>query len=77
MCIAAPFQIVEINAERTKATGVLSGNRLEIDIRLISPAVGDYVLVHAGCALEIVNKEAAEEISDILTDLEAAFKNED
>ena len=70
MCIAVPMQITEINSSNTKAKVVLSGNELEIDIRLISPNVGDFVLVHAGCALEIIKKETADEFFALFSEIE-------
>ncbi|MCL2834441.1 MAG: HypC/HybG/HupF family hydrogenase formation chaperone [Treponema sp.] len=46
------------------------GNELNVNIRLVTPHVGDYVLVHAGCAIEILQKEAAEEILEIFDSLQ-------
>lgn len=70
MCIAVPMEILEI--EETSQTGraLLSGNEINVNLSLVSPKVGDYVLVHAGCAIEIVQKESAEEIISILKELE-------
>ena len=70
MCLAVPLQITEINNLRTKAKGIFRGNEIEFDVRLISPSVGDFVLVHAGCALEIIREEAASEILELLNECE-------
>jgi hydrogenase expression/formation protein HypC len=70
MCIAAPLKIVKIDPTGTTAVGVLGSNELTIDIRLVSPQIGDYVLVHAGCAIELLEKDTAAEIQDIYTELE-------
>lgn len=69
MCIAVPMKITKIIKLGEKAVAELYGNELEVDIRLILPEVGDYVLVHAGCALEIVSADAASEIMGIFGDL--------
>ena len=37
---------------------------------LVDPKPGQYVLVHAGCAIEVMEKEKAEELLDIFADLE-------
>jgi hydrogenase expression/formation protein HypC len=71
MCIAAPLKITKIDPTGTTAVGVLGSNELTIDIRLVSPQVGDYVLVHAGCAIEVLEKDTTEEIRDIYEELES------
>ncbi len=52
MCIAMPGKIVPIQG--TKAKTDFNGNVVDVNVGLINPAVGDYVLVHAGCAIEIM-----------------------
>jgi len=69
MCIAIPMRITEIDGSNTRAKVILSGNEMEIDVRLISPAVGDFVLVHAGCALEIIKKEEADELISLFEEI--------
>ena len=71
MCVAAPMKILSIDKINHTAVAELSGNILTVDIRLVDPKVGDYVLVHAGCALEILAKESAEEIRELFAELEA------
>lgn len=70
MCIAVPMQVVELDSAGQTARVELSGNRLTVDVSLVNPGVGDYVLVHAGCALQVVAKDAAREILDLFSDLE-------
>jgi hydrogenase expression/formation protein HypC len=51
MCLAIPTQITEIDGTRGKVE--LQGNVIEADLSLIdAPAVGDWILVHAGFAIE-------------------------
>lgn len=69
MCIAAPAKIIEIDSERIKAKASVAGNVLEVDVRLVSVSEGDYVLVHAGCAVEVLKKDSAEEILSLLEEL--------
>jgi len=70
MCIAIPAQVTSINKEDDTGTVIYAGNEMMVSISPVSPEVGDFVLVHAGCAIEIVTKEAAEEIMDIFKELE-------
>jgi hydrogenase expression/formation protein HypC len=60
LCLAVPGRIISL--EGTRATVDLSGNTIEVDVSLIEdPSVGDWVIVHAGFALERVDEEAARE----------------
>ncbi|RHW66018.1 HypC/HybG/HupF family hydrogenase formation chaperone [Clostridium botulinum] len=56
MCIAIPGKIVSINGYYaiTNTMGIES----EINISLIeNPSIDDYVLIHAGCAIEKIDYE--------------------
>ena len=70
MCMAVPMKIMSIDPGRNTGRASYSGNEMNVHFGLISPAVGDYVLVHAGCAIEVVRKELAEEMLDIFKMLE-------
>ena len=77
MCIAVPMEILEIDEDNHTGKASFSGNEMDVNISLVSPKVGDYVLVHAGCAIEIMQKEPAEEMLSIFKMLEeAAGQNE-
>lgn len=71
MCVAVPAEVIEISDDRRTARVRVSGNTMDINIRLVSPNVGDYVLVHAGCAVEILTSQGAQEILDLYRELEA------
>lgn len=68
MCIAIPGKIVSIDGTRAKVD--FNGNLVDVNVGLIDPAVGDYVLVHAGCAIEIMPKDRALELIELFNDLE-------
>lgn len=70
MCIAVPGKVIEI--EGPKARVSIQGNILEVNTSLIEAKEGDYVLVHAGCALEIVEEETANEIMRIFEKIKEA-----
>ena len=64
MCLAIPLKLVDINGNT--ATGEALGMTREIRVDFIpEPKVGDYVIVHAGFAIERLGEEQA------LEDLEA------
>lgn len=59
MCLAVPGKILELNG--SKAIVDYGGVRREVDISLVEAGIGDYVIVHAGFAIQIMDKKAAEE----------------
>ncbi len=74
MCVAVPGKIVEINGNTAKVD--ILNNIAEADVRLVNAKPGDYVLIHAGCALEVLKQDMAEELLEIFQELgEAADDN--
>lgn len=60
MCLAVPGEILKI--EGTKAEVSFSGAIRTADLSLVPEAkIGDYVLVHAGCAIQIIPADEAKE----------------
>ena len=63
MCLAIPLKLVEINGNT--ATGEAMGMHREIRVDFIEePKVGDYVIVHAGFAIERLPEQQAVEDLD-------------
>ncbi|MGE5509273.1 MAG: HypC/HybG/HupF family hydrogenase formation chaperone [Chitinophagales bacterium] len=68
MCLAVPAKVLSIDG--TLARVEVEGNVREVGVRLVPDVkVGDFVLVHAGFAVEIVDEKAAEETLDIFRQL--------
>jgi len=63
MCLAIPGKVVSVAEDKAKVDfgeGVLR----EVNVSLVEAKEGDYVLVHAGYAIQVVDeKEAMETIS--------------
>lgn len=58
MCLGVPLKIVEINGKN--AMGEMSGVRTKVRVDLIPEiALGDYVMVHAGFAIEKMKEKEA------------------
>jgi hydrogenase expression/formation protein HypC len=72
MCLAVPARIVEL--EGTTALADLHGNRLSIST-MLTPGVGpgDWVLVHAGFAIQQLDAAAAAETFSLMNDLQEAM----
>lgn len=68
MCVAVPGKIIEINGDLAKID--IMNNITQANISLVSAKLGDYVLVHAGCVLEVMKEDAAEEILSIFRELQ-------
>jgi hydrogenase expression/formation protein HypC len=61
MCLAVPMKIVKI-LEEGKALVKQDDLETEVYLSLIqAPNVGDYVIVHAGYAIDLLDLEEAEE----------------
>lgn len=72
MCIAVPAKIKEINGDI--ALVCYGGVALEVNIALIEePKRGEYVLIHAGCAIEKIDIEEAIKTLEIFKELADAM----
>lgn len=68
MCIAIPGEIVELKL--TQARVNIMGVETLVNIQLIdSPEVGDFVLIHAGCAIEKVDRNYSNNYFDLIKPL--------
>jgi len=68
MCLAVPGQVTEI--EGTTATVDIQGNITQADISIVSDVqVGDYVIVHAGFAIEKYDEKEALVTLDLMREL--------
>lgn len=76
MCLAIPAQVVEISGNQTAVVEV-GGIRKAISTALLDEvAVGDYVIVHVGYALERLNVAEAEETLRLFAELAASVAEE-
>jgi hydrogenase expression/formation protein HypC len=69
MCLAVPSEIVSIND--LVATIDVSGARRDISLMLLPEEVkvGDFVIVHAGFALQKIDREAGQEALRLIREL--------
>jgi hydrogenase expression/formation protein HypC len=60
MCLGIPGKIIEIKGDT--ATIDVAGTRKDASLRLMEKAaIGEYVIIHAGFAIEKVDTQRAEE----------------
>lgn len=70
MCIGLPCRVMARNGD--VGTVEYSGNCREVNLALVPQAApGDWVLVHAGLALQIIEETAALETRALLEELDA------
>jgi hydrogenase expression/formation protein HypC len=60
MCLAIPAKVLEIQGDVAKVD-FGQGVAREVNVMLVEAHVGEYVLVHAGYAIEKLDQKAAEE----------------
>ncbi len=69
MCLAIPGKITEIREDSLATVDILGATR-EVALDLTPQAgLGDYVLVHAGFAIEVVDAEYALETIELIKEL--------
>lgn len=76
MCLAIPAKVVSILGEQS-AEAETFGSRTVINTMLIDPpAPADYVLVHAGFAIQVIDEQSALESLELWREIYAA-ENQD
>jgi hydrogenase expression/formation protein HypC len=69
MCLAVPAQVIELRSAEAALVD-LGGVRKEISLALVDDvAVGDYVIVHVGFALQKLDREEAERTLELFAAL--------
>ncbi len=77
MCLAVPMKLVEITGE---GTGKVDSGGLKADVVLAmvpQAKIGDYLIIHAGFAIEVLDEEEANIRLDIFRELAAACADEE
>jgi len=70
MCLAVPMEIVKVLPDN-KAVARQGTTEVDIDVSLLeNPRAGDYVIIHAGFAIETLDLQEAEERIDLFRQLD-------
>ncbi|MEI3503553.1 MAG: HypC/HybG/HupF family hydrogenase formation chaperone [Anaerovoracaceae bacterium] len=64
-----PGRVVEITDNIAKVD--FNGNTVKVNTGIVDPKVGQYVLVSAGCAIEVMEKDKAQELMDLFDEIES------
>jgi hydrogenase expression/formation protein HypC len=74
MCLAIPARVVRVDGDKAQVDfgeGVLR----EVNVTLVNAKVGDYVLVHAGYAIQLMDEKDALETLSLWNEILAAEKD--
>ena len=70
MCLSVPAKVISISGLRARVS--VRGAMMEISLQLLDDIVpGDFVLIHAGFALEKIDAEKAAETLRLIDDMDA------
>jgi len=68
LCYAIPGKVIKIDGE----IGIVdfgNGVRREVVLAMVNAKLGDYVLVHAGYAIKILNEEEAKKTLELYSQI--------
>jgi hydrogenase expression/formation protein HypC len=70
VCLAIPGKIIEIDKNKQSATvDYGSGTKRKANISLVDVTIGDYVLVHAGFAIQVLDEKEAQETLSLFKEM--------
>ena len=70
MCLAIPGKIIDIDKKNEHATiDYGDGTKRQANITLVDVKIGDYVLVHAGFAIQVLDEKEAQETLDLFREM--------
>lgn len=70
MCLAIPGKIIEL--DKKKQTAIVdygSGTKRKANVSLVQVKLGDYVLVHAGFAIQVLDEKEAQETLELFKEM--------
>lgn len=70
MCLAIPGKIIGISSDKKHAmVDYGDGTKRQANISLVKVKKGDYVLVHAGFAIEILDEDEAKKTLELFKEM--------
>jgi len=76
MCLAIPAKVVEINGDMAKVD-FGAGTMRDVNVSLVDAKIGEYVIVHAGYAIEVLDQKAAEETLALWNEILSKYEGSD
>jgi len=76
MCLAVPGKIIEIDNNKEHAmVDYGDGTKRKANITLVEVKTGDFVLVHAGFAIEVLDEKEAQKTLDLFREILSMEEN--
>lgn len=72
MCLAIPGRVISISGNGIEREGIVSFGGIERSVNLgFTPEAGsgDFVIVHVGCAIKVLDEEEAQRVLALLSDM--------
>ena len=70
MCLAVPMQVISKESESGVGIAEIGGVKRNISFMMLPEAgVGDYVIVHAGFAIQLLNEEEAQKRLELFREI--------
>lgn len=70
MCLAIPGKVIEIEGKKDYAiVDYGGGTKRKVNTSLVKVKVGDYVLVHTGFAIEILDEKEAQKTLSLFREI--------
>ena len=60
MCLAVPMKVIEVNDNTARVEVGGTQRTIGLDIIDPKPKIGEYVIVHAGFAINVIDEEEAQ-----------------
>ena len=74
MCLAVPLKLIEIDGREVVGDAMGVRRRIRVDF-IPEPKIGDYVIVHAGFAIERLSEQQALEDLESWEELDEALRS--
>ena len=76
MCLAVPMKVEKIEGSRARVES--AGVTMEVDVSMVPEVTpGEYVIVHAGFAIERLKPDEAEETLELIREMVEAMEGQD
>jgi len=74
MCLAIPAKVIELK-ENTAKVDFGEGVLRDVNVTLVEAKIGEYILVHAGYAIQVLDRKSAEETLQLWKEVLASSAN--
>ncbi len=70
MCLAIPGKVISIDKKKECASiDYGDGTKRNVNVSLVDVKIGDYVLVHAGFAIQVLDEKEANETLELFREM--------